>query len=340
MLALEPLELREPLLDLVEAARRRVDPLAVAAQLPGEVVGLDGEGLGAVGERVERRVDPLERGEGRGRVGEGDRGGAAGGPGVAGLAGGIAFEGGHPAGDRPAEALEVPEPLALRGQLGLLRLARGRALDLLELPHQQVELAIARARPGLQLIQRRLGRAGLGVRLGAGRAALRLLRPAEAVEDAQLRGGERELAVLVLAVERQQRAAHVAQVGRRGAAAAEVRARAPLGRHPPREHELVGVRRQAIGQVRGQLRRQREHALDVRLRGARAHDARPRLAAQQQVERVGEDGLARPRLPRQRVQTRPEAQFGALDQQQVLDAELVEHGLDGLPAAGDGSAVL
>ena len=46
----------------------------------------------------------------------------------------------------------------------------------------------------------------------------------------QLRGGERELAVLVLAVEGQQRAADVAQVGRRGAAAAEVRARAPLGR--------------------------------------------------------------------------------------------------------------
>ena len=145
---------------------------------------------------------------------------------------GSAFERGQPAGDRAAQALEVAQPLALRGQLGLLRLARGRALDLLELPHQQVELAIARARARLQLIQRRLGRARLGVRLRAGRAALRLLRPAEAVEDVQLRGGERELAVLVLAVEGQQRAADVAQVGRRGAAPAEVGARAALGATP------------------------------------------------------------------------------------------------------------
>jgi hypothetical protein len=182
----------------------------------------------------------------------------------------IAFEGGQAAGDRAAEAFEVPEALALRGQLGLLGLAGSRPLDLLELPHQQVELAIARPRARLQLGQSRLGRARLGVRLRAGRAALRLLRPAEAVQDVELRRGERELAVLVLAVERQQRAADVAQVGRRGAAPAQIGARAPLGRHAPGEHELLRVRRQAVGQVRGQIRRQREHALDVGLRRPRA----------------------------------------------------------------------
>ena len=57
VLALEPVEQRQPLLDLVEPARRRVDALAVAAQLAREVVGLDGERLRPVGERVERRVD-------------------------------------------------------------------------------------------------------------------------------------------------------------------------------------------------------------------------------------------------------------------------------------------
>ena len=137
--------------------------------------------------------------------------------------------------------------------------------------------------------------------------------------------------MLVLAVEREQRAADVAQVGRRRAAPAEVGARAPLRAHAAGEHELVGVGRQPVPQLLAQLVGQREHALDVGLGRARPHDPRPRLAAQQQVERVGEHGLARAGLPRQGVQARAEAQLGALDQQQVLDAELVEHRLDGLP---------
>ena len=53
---------------------------------------------------------------------------------------------------------------------------------------------------------------------------------------------------------------------------------------------------------------------------------------------MGEHGLARARLPREDVQARAEAQLGPLDQQEVLDAQLVEHASDGLPAARDGSA--
>ena len=359
VLALQPVEQREPLLDLVEAPGRGIDPLAVAAQLPGEVVGLDRERLGALGKGVEGRVDALQRGEGGrggGQRGGGSAGGpgvaagggpgvaglaavaAGGGPGVAGLVGRIPFERGEAAGDRAAQPFEVPQPLALGGQLGLLGLGRRGALDLLELPHQQVELAVARARARLQLRQRRLRRARLGVRRRAGRAPRRLVAAAEAVEDVELGRGERELAVLVLAVERQQRAADVAQIGRRGAPAAQVRPRAPLGGHPPREHHLVGVGRQTVFQDRAQIGRQREHALDVRLLRPRPDDPRPRLAAQQQVERVREHRLARARLAGQRVQPRAEPQLGPLDQQEVLDAELVEHGRDGLPAARDGPA--
>ena len=219
----------------------------------------------------------------------------------------------------------MAQPLALRGQLGLLGLARVGALDLLELPHQQVELAVARAGAGLQLLERRRRLADLGVGGRARRAPRRLLGPAEAVEDVELGGGERELAVLVLAVEGQQRAAGVAQVGRRGAAAAEVGARAALGAHAPGEHDLVGVGREPVAELGAQLVRQREDALDVGLGRPGPHDPRPRLAAEQQVDRVGEHGLARPRLPRQGVQARAEAQLGALDQQEVLDAKLVEH---------------
>ena len=72
---------------------------------------------------------------------------------------------------------------------------------------------------------------------------------------------------------------------------------------------------------------QREHALHVGLRRAWAHDPGPRLAAEQQIQRVREHGLARPGLPREHVQARPETELGPLDQQEVLDAEFVEHAL-------------
>ena len=160
---------------------------------------------------------------------------------------------------------------------------------------------------------------------GTGAAPGGLLRTAEAVEDLQLRRGQREPAVLVLAVERQQRAARLAQVGRGGAAAAEVGARAALGAHPAGEHELLGVGGEPVAERRAHRLGQREDALDVGLGRARAHDARPRLAAEQQVERVGEHGLAGARLPREHVEPRAERELGPFDQQQVLDAELVQH---------------
>ena len=66
-------------------------------------------------------------------------------------------------------------------------------------------------------------------------------------------------------------------------------------------------------------------------------DLRARLAAHQQVERVGEDGLPGPGLAGDRVQALAEAQLGPLDQQQVLDPQLAQHALC-LAAAADGFA--
>ena len=53
--------------------------------------------------------------------------------------------------------------------------------------------------------------------------------------------------------------------------------------------------------------------------------------------RVREDGLAGPGLARQHGQPGPEAQLGPLDQQEVLDTQLRQHGA-GVPAAADGPA--
>ena len=129
----------------------RVDALAVAAQLAREVVGLDGERLRPLGERVERGVDARASPRGRAAAAES---GALDAPSPGRSQRRIPFERGQAAGHRAPQALEVTQPLALRRQLDLLGLARLGALDLLELPHQQVELAVARARAGLQLLER------------------------------------------------------------------------------------------------------------------------------------------------------------------------------------------
>ena len=188
-------------------------------------------------------------------------------------------------------------------------------------------------------LERRAPRAS--VRAAASRRA-QMLCAAELVEDLQLGRGEREPAVLVLAVEGDR--AH-----RRSRAAPRpwrerpfrIGARAPVRAHPTGEHELLGALGAGSAEL-GELARagslgERERPLDVGLAGAGAHDPRPRTPSEQQVERVGEHGLARARLPGEYVQPRREAQLGPLDQQQVLDAKLAQHRA-GLAARADGSA--
>ena len=127
--------------------------------------------------------------------------------------------------------------------------------------------------------------------------------------------------MLVLPEERDQAPAELAQVRRGGRATLNERAGAPGRGHPPCQHELALVRRRQplaqLGQlgIVEQLGRRGEHALDVGLLGPGSHDAGPRLAAQQQVERVRQDSLAGAGLARDHVQALAEPQLGPLDQQ-------------------------
>ena len=122
--------------------------------------------------------------------------------------------------------------------------------------------------------------------------------------------------------------------------------------HPPAEDDLArtgGQPGREVGELRivedpvGKL----ERALHPGLIGARPDDLWPRAAPHQEVERVREHGLAGAGLAGDRVEARAEAQLGALDQEQVLDPQLVEHppvlasGSDGFapPHAGGQPAV-
>ena len=147
--------------------------------------------------------------------------------------------------------------------------------------------------------------------------------------------------MLVLPEEREQPPAKLAQVRGGGRAALDVGAGPPFGTHPASEHHLAVTLREPLPQIRElgrfqQPLRKVEDALDVCLGSAGTDNAGARLAAQQQVERVGEDGLPGARLAGDRIQARPRPHFGTVDQQQVLYPKLKEH-LSGVPAGSDGA---
>ena len=235
----------------------------------------------------------------------------------------------------------MAEALPLGSELGLLGGIRLRGLDLLELVAEDVEVALPSALALADRLQLPLQPDHLGVGVAVAAAAIEVLLPGEAVEGLELGAGEGQLAVLVLAVEGEQAAADRLQLRRRGHPALDEGAGAPGGRDPAPENELLGVLRQPRGDL-GQLGvvehplGQLEHPLDVGLLGARPDDLRPRLAAHDQVERVGEDRLPGSGLAGDRVQPRAEAELGALDQQQVLDPKLKQHRPPVLTTAADG----
>ena len=136
----------------------------------------------------------------------------------------------------------------------------------------------------------------------------------------------------MLTVESDEPARHRAKVLGGDGAALKVRARSALGGDATRKDQLVGVELDTLAQlgevgvackrvIRG------EHALDVGLARAGPQDAAPALAAEQQVERMGEKRLAGAGLARDDVEAGIEPQLGALDQEEVFDAELEEHPL-------------
>src|SRR5207237_10901399 len=115
---------------------------------------------------------------------------------------------------------------------------------------EQAELVLT---PALALVQ--LGELGPQARhlRAAGRTgpqALGVLGDAEAVEQLELGGGDRELAMLVLAVEADEGGADLPHLAHGDRAPVQIRARAAIGAHAPGEHELLVIGREALADAR------------------------------------------------------------------------------------------
>ena len=217
------------------------------------------------------------------------------------------------------ELLEVAKLRTLVAQLRLgARLELRRVLDeraqlretLLSARRAFHELLVAASRAG----ELAPGRAHPGAQLG---------RFCERVEHVELERGPREPPLLELAGHRDRLLGRRRDVLARGGAAPGVGARPAVLEDAPREDEPALVLGTELLQG---LARAVDLRLHVRLVARRADHRGLGTRAEQQADRLREDRLAGAGLAGDRVQAGCEIELGAPDQDEVLDAQPVEHG--------------
>ena len=310
----------QPTLELLEPGGIGLDARRVAVQRARHLLEADERvaQLGADG--AELGIEALGRGQRAfGQPDAGDRAVAVGGlQQVRRAAGGL------------QQGVGVAQALALGPQaLALARLGRDR-VDTAHEVAQVVDQAVGAGGVRLGGGQRaaRLGQAvpGVGHRL----QAVDLLRPGETVEQRPLHGRARQRTRLVLRDDRDQLLARGGQRrARRGAAAGERAAAAVGGDAAGQDQRLVLLAGQLAHTVEGlagqHAGRQRERRLHVRLGAVGADQRAVGAAAERQVERAGDDRLARAGLACQHRQPGAELQVGVADHDEVGDDEALEH---------------
>ena len=243
------------------------------------------------------------------------------------------------------DLLRLHHRLAGRGERVLLARLRRELAELLDGMAQEIGLLARRFHPQALRLQ------GLArplqdlARLGDGQG-LRL-EPAEAVEDGAVLGRVGQGAVVMLAVNLDDRRADHPQDLHRDRLIVDEGAGAPVGiLHAAQDEIAVGVDFLGLGQAaRGVVERQVEHGADLPLRLAMAHERAVAAPAERQRETVEQDRLARAGLAGEHAETFAKAQLEPVDQDDVTDGELRQHGRSarprqpaGSPAPGDGRA--
>ena len=233
---------------------------------------------------------------------------------------------------RDAASRPRPSRLRSRSSSASSSHARGDRLDLGDLELEEVQVALARRRPGRAISASSRSTAARGRRGGA------RTRPAARGDPRRrTRPGSRSWAEATISLRCScwpKNATSRDATARSSCADTERPCRyervGPVRHHAAAEHQLRLVERDALRELRqlrigGEAGRRLEHALDVCLLRAGAHDAAARLAAQQQVERLRQHRLPGAGLARDRVQPAVEGELRALDQEQVPDAQLDQH---------------
>ena len=217
VLALEPVVELEPLLDLVEPAGLGLERLGVAAQLRPEVLGLEPQGGQPLGERVQLGIRARDRL--REPLGVGEQA-ATPTPPAASPLGAIASAPAPAAASRPSSWRSRSRSAASASSSSSV----GSSASISSISNASRSRSRSRA-PARSRSSASVALELAHARVGGGerRAHVEVLAPAEAVEQLELRRGEREPPVLVLAEERDQPAAERLQVGRRGGAALDER---------------------------------------------------------------------------------------------------------------------
>ena len=212
-------------------------------------------------------------------------------------------------GERARGALEklagVTQPLALVGQTHVLARLHGRAVDLVDLEAQHVDLALALARVAAQL--RQLAREGARPLVGGAERAQgrRDAFAGGAVQQVELALELKQARVLELPVEGEAAAQRLFDRRRRAQETVHVGARAPA------PGQLAGHGEGAVVALEERLHRARS--------GPGAHQLFPALLAHEQPDRLGQQRLAGAGLAGDDVQARRELEARLGDEHQVVD---------------------
>ncbi len=232
------------------------------------------------------------------------------------------------------QTVDVAPPVTLHAQCGLVLLRELRRIDdrdhllqcgtlalrLVTTPAEGLQLTLTLA--DLTASHREVPRHGLG------------LRPRERVQDRQLGRPAHQATPLVLRRE----ANEPPRDGGRGGACRRLTVDEGPGTslrgHATRHHDLVrgidelprGQGRVIVVQVVPEAVPQADRGLHERVPGTGPHRARVGAAAHEERERLGDHGLPRSRLSRDRGQSRRRLDLRRVDHHQPADAEPPDHG--------------
>ena len=213
-----------------------------------------------------------------------------------------------------------------REALLLAFLGRQRS-QLGEMREQQVLVGLALRDRGARRLEPYLGRAPLGPGvLDSGQVAAGIT-----VEQRAMAARIDQAAVVVLAVQLDQRRGELAQQRRADRLVVDPRPRSAIGPDPPPQDQRLARLELDFGLRQGQPDRLRqlgelEGRGDARLLLAGAHQRSLGAIAEHQPERVEQDRLAGAGLPGQHAETRPAGEVERLDQDDVADRERGQHG--------------